>query len=289
MKKVAFLVNPTSGVNKHLDRVEMIRSFCPPSLSYDILLWEKRDQKDELFRKALQGDYEIIAAVGGDGTVNAMASALSGTSKTLAIIPLGSGNGLARHLEIPLDTKKAIQLLETGRTRSIDTCCLNQKTFFCTAGVGFDAHIGKLFAESRKRGMSTYAAMTIRELFTYKPQTYRITVDGVSSEHKAFLIAFANAAQYGGNAFIAPMADIADGLIDVSIVSPFPVIRGFPLAYRLFTKNIHNSPLVRTLRGKHIILERVNPGPVHYDGEPDVMGDKLEITILPSSLRVLTP
>ncbi|HXC04120.1 MAG TPA: YegS/Rv2252/BmrU family lipid kinase, partial [Bacteroidia bacterium] len=252
-------------------------------------LWEHRSQKEELFRKALEGDYETVVAVGGDGTVNAVASALSGTSKKLGIIPLGSGNGLARHLGIPLDPVKALHMLGTAQTKLIDTCLLNGKTFFCTAGVGFDAHIGKLFAESRKRGMETYASMTIREIFSYIPHQYRLTVDGKEYEHDAFVVAFANAAQYGGNAFIAPLADIQDGLIDISIIKPFPILKGIPMAWRLFNKTLDRSSAVILLRGKHIVLEREKTGPVHYDGEPDIMGEKLEISIIPASLRVLVP
>jgi len=289
MKKIAFLVNPASGAARRQDRTELIRRYCPSGIAYDILLWEKREQKEALFRQALNGDYEAVIAVGGDGTVNAVASALTGTDKALGIVPLGSGNGLARHLGIPLDPIKALGMLDKARIQKIDTCYLNQKTFFCTAGVGFDAHIGKLFAESRKRGMATYAGMTIREIFSYQPQLYKLTVDGEVSEHRAFLIAFGNAAQYGGNAYITPQADIQDGLIDISIIRPFPILKGLPLAYRLFNKNLGDSRDVLQLKGKQILLQRHGAGPVHYDGEPDVMGEKLEISIIPSSLNVLIP
>jgi diacylglycerol kinase (ATP) len=289
MNKIAIIVNPKSGQGRRNNRVDLIRSAIPKDISYDILLWEKAEQKDELFSRALQDDYAIVAAAGGDGTVNMVASALSGSGKTLAIIPFGSGNGLARHLRIPLDTVKATQLLGSGRTQVIDACFLNEKPFFCTAGVGFDAHIGKLFAESKLRGMLSYAAMTVKEVLLYKPGHYKLTIDGISSEHPAFLVTFANAAQYGGDAYIAPLADIGDGMIDVTIIHPFSLLRGIPIAFRMFAHNLQHSSAVCMLRGKHIVLERSAPGPVQYDGEPDIMGERLEITIRPGALKVLVP
>ncbi|HEV7232069.1 MAG TPA: diacylglycerol kinase family protein [Bacteroidia bacterium] len=289
MKKIAFIVNPKSGQHRSQDRARLIQSLVPEGLDYDILMWEKLEQKEELFKRALSGQYQIVAAAGGDGTVNTVAAALCGTDISLAIIPFGSGNGLARHLNIPMDTGKALQLLKTGRERKIDACEINQKLFFCTAGAGFDAHIGKLFAESRNRGMRTYAQMIIRQIAAYKPLRYKLHIDGVVSEHEAFLITFANAAQYGGNAYIAPLANIEDGLIDISIIYPFPLLKGLLIAYRMFNKSLHHSHDVQLLRGKHIILERAEPGPVHYDGEPDTMGTRLEIKILPSRLKVIVP
>jgi diacylglycerol kinase (ATP) len=289
MKKVAFIVNPKSGQHRSQDRARLIQSLVPEGLDYDILIWERREQKEELFRQALSGQYNIVAAAGGDGTVNTVAASLSDTNIALAIIPFGSGNGLARHLRIPMDTEKALQLLKTGQERRIDMCEINQKKFFCTAGVGFDAHIGQLFAESKSRGMSTYAKMIISQLATYKPHKFILTIDGIVSEHEAFLITFANAAQYGGNAYIAPLADIEDGQIDISIIHPFPLLKGLPIAFRMFNKSLHHSNYVQMLRGKNIILERVEPGPMHYDGEPDIMGTRLDVKIHPSALKVIVP
>jgi len=295
MRKIAFIVNPKSGQGRRLNRAELIRQSLPSGAACDILLWEKPEQKDQLFRQALEGDYDTIAACGGDGTVNMVAAAVAkasaaGLTKSLAIIPFGSGNGLARHLGIPLETKKAVELAYSGTLRSIDVCALQDKPFFCTAGVGFDAHIGKLFAESRFRGMISYAGMTLKEVIRYKPATYTLTVDGKTQPPlSAFLIAFANAAQYGGDAYVAPLADIQDGIIDITIIHPFPLLLGLPVVFRMFAGSLQHSRHVTLLKGKHIVLERQKPGPVHYDGEPDMMGTRLEITIQPGALSVITP
>jgi diacylglycerol kinase (ATP) len=295
MRKIAFIVNPKSGQSRKQNRAELIRSHIPPGVLYDILLWERQGQIAELFRKALEGDYDVIAAAGGDGTVNMVATALaeaavSGNEKSLGIIPFGSGNGLARHLGIPLDTGKAVRLVAGGKAKSIDVCRMNDKPFFCTAGVGFDAHIGKLFAESRIRGMISYAGMTLQEVLRYQPGKYKLTIDGKTlPEFKAFLVTFANAAQYGGDAYIAPLADIQDGLLDVTIIHPFSLLRGIPIVYRMFANSLQHSSQTTMLKGKHILLERSAPGPVHYDGEPDMMGERIEVTIRQGGLQVIVP
>ncbi len=289
MKKVGFIINPKSGTDRKINREDLIRQFVPAGLDFEIFLWKKLEDKEELFRQAMNSDCTIIAAVGGDGTVNNVAAAVSGSQKALAIIPFGSGNGLARHLGIPTDTQAALQLLNKAKTSVIDSCYLNDKAFFCTAGLGFDAHIGKLFAESKNRGMASYAWMTLKEISAYKPVRYKLTIDGQSSVQEAFLITFANSAQYGGNAYIAPEADIQDGLIDITIIRPFPLYKGLELAYRLFNKSLAKSEYVTILKGKHIQIERIQDGPVQFDGEAAIMGNTIELRIEPSSLRVIVP
>lgn len=289
MKKIAFVINPNAGGNRKVNRLDLIRKLVPAGLDHEFFLWKKREDKDELLQNVLNSDCDIVAAVGGDGTVNSVAAAVCGTTKTLAIIPFGSGNGLARHLGIPLVPEQAIRLLNDGHTVLIDTCYLNQQAFFCTAGIGFDAHIGKLFAESKSRGISGYAWMTFKEVSTYKPSTYTLTIDGQRSEHEAFLITLANAAQYGGKAYIAPEAHIQDGMIDLTIIRPFPLVMGPGLVYKLFFKSLKSSRYVEMLRGKHIVIERNERGPIQFDGESAEMGTRLEIRIVPASLKVIVP
>jgi diacylglycerol kinase (ATP) len=289
MRKIAFVINPNAGGDRKRNRLELIRKLIPVGLDYELFLWEKQEDKEELFRNVMNSSCDVVAAVGGDGTVNHVAAAVKGSGKTMAIIPFGSGNGLARHLGIPLQTDRALGLLSSGRTQVIDSCYLNDKPFFCTAGIGFDAHIGKLFAESKTRGMTGYAWMTLKEFSSYKASKYTLTIDGQQIEQDAFLITFANAAQYGGQAYIAPHADIQDGLIDLTIIRPFPLLAGAGLVYKLFSKGLKNSGYVQMLRGKHILIERNEPGPVQFDGETAEMGIKLELRAVPGSLKVIVP
>jgi diacylglycerol kinase family enzyme len=229
-------------------------------------------------------------AVGGDGTVNEIAKALINTQAIMGILPIGSGNGLARHLQIPLQPRKAIQLINKQKYLAIDYGLINNTPFFCTCGVGFDALIGEKFAQCKGRGLSNYVKTTIREYFNYKPEMYQITIDNERKINRpAFLITFANGSQYGNNAYIAPHADISDGKLDMCILSPFKLYKAPGIGIRLFAKNIDKSSLMHSERASNIILERASEGVVHFDGEPCRMGKKLEISLINKGLNVLIP
>ena len=287
-KKAVFIINPKAGTKNIADLPEKINSELKDHFYSDILFWEhpEMDIKSIVKENISQGT-DIFVAIGGDGTVNKVAEALTGTGVPLGIIPTGSGNGLSRHLKIPLNLKKAIRSLINGNTIDIDTCKINNRPFFCTSGVGFDAYVGKLFADSGKRGFKTYAKIIMSEFARYQPQEYILTIDGEVIRTEAFLVTFANAGQYGNAAVIAPDADICDGYIDVIILKPFRVINSLELATRLYTRTIHMSKWTETYRGKEISLTRKTPGMVHYDGEPYEMGESLDISIDPLSLRVI--
>jgi diacylglycerol kinase family enzyme len=229
-------------------------------------------------------------AVGGDGTVNEIAKVLINTPATMGIIPVGSGNGLARHLKIPLQPGRAIQTINNLKYQAIDVGMINHTPFFCTCGVGFDALIGDKFAQCKGRGLSNYVKTTISEYFNYQPETYQITVDNEEKiERQAFLITFANASQYGNNAFIAPKADICDGELDICILSPFRLYRAPVIGVRLFAGNIDKSPLMYCKKGSKVMLERSSEGVIHFDGEPFQMGKKLEISLISKGLNIIIP
>ena len=166
---------------------------------------------------------------------------------------------------------------------------MNGVFFACTSGIGFDALIGKLFAESKTRGFYTYFKLTMSQFMNYQPQDYKLFIDEKEINTKAFLITFANASQYGNNAYIAPQADIQDGFIDICILKPFSAWNVLALGMRMFNKNIHQSPFMETYRTRNLLVKRAKSGPVHYDGEPHEMGEVLRYEILHSSLNVLVP
>lgn len=288
-RKIAYIVNPNAGVLDKKQIIELIKKHTPVGVDYEIINWESPPQGKEITKRVIAEAFSTAVAVGGDGTVNEISKALVGTDISLAIIPIGSGNGLARHLKIPLDITKAIQLIGQGEERIIDSCFINGKAFFCTSGIGFDAHIGKLFAESKTRGFSTYAKITISQLMRYKPVEYNLTINNETIKRKAFLITFANASQYGNDAFIAPQASVKDGLIDVCILKPFKFWNVPSIAWKFFNKSINSSAFMETYKVSEVDVEREATGPAHYDGEPDLMGAKLTIRIKPSSLRVIAP
>lgn len=286
--KVAFIINPISGAKNKNYLPALIKETAESlNVSADIYFTEYANHAAILTQELVNKGYNRIVAVGGDGTINEVGKELINSTAELAIIPQGSGNGLARHLLIPLSAEKAVKLALSNQSEAIDTAFINNKPFFCTAGVGFDALIGNKFAESKSRGFSTYATIATKEFIRYKPQTYKITVDGIEYTREAFLITIANASQYGNNAFIAPQAQLQDGILDIAIVSEIPVIAGPFFAAKMFLKELESSRYVEYFKGESIQIDRIAEDYIHYDGEPGRMGAHLDLRILPASLKVV--
>lgn len=287
--KIVFVVNPNAGSVKKYNIIDIIHSETPDNVYYEIIPWDRPEQKYEIRKRLVEGGYSKAIAVGGDGTVNSMGKALIETNIALGIVPVGSGNGLARHLGIPLEVKEAIRLIAHGREKQVDVCYVNDKPFFCTSGIGFDALIGVKFASSKRRGLLSYVSITIKELMRYKAGEYKLIFDGKEIRRKAFLITFANAAQYGNDAYIAPKADISDGLLDVCILKPFYFWQAPLIAIKLFNKTIDISASMETFKTASVRILRDNEGPVHYDGEPVIMGKELEYKLKRKALKVIVP
>jgi YegS/Rv2252/BmrU family lipid kinase len=286
-QKIAFVINPNAGVKKKINILEFIKTHFPKHISYDLIVWKNKDDFESIKQQLLLGNYSIVVACGGDGTVNQVASVVAHTSMALGIFPLGSGNGLARSNRIPLNLNKALQIIEKAQIKKIDGALINNHPFFCTAGVGFDAHIANEFATSTKRGFVTYFKTTVKEFFSYSPGLYKITIDGRIIETKAFLITIANAGQWGNDVYIAPEAELSDGILNVSILKPFSKFMIPMIGIKLFSKKIHNSNYLISEKGKQINIEFNGELPVHYDGEPLLVKDKLSISIMPLALNVV--
>ena len=213
--------------------------------------------------------------------------ALIHTDTALGIIPCGSGNGLARHLQIPLEPKAAIDIINESSVACIDYGKINNIPFFCTCGVGFDAFVSLKFADSGKRGLLTYLENTLHESLSYKPETYEIENEEGTVKYKAFLIACGNASQYGNNAYIAPQASLTDGLMDVTILEPFTVLDVPSLSFQLFNKTIDQNSRIKTFRTKKIKIHRSKPGVMHYDGDPIMGGKDIEVELIPHGLNII--
>lgn len=291
-KNILFVINPISG-GKSKKRVEqlIIDHLDHQKYEYEMAYSNAVDHARKLSRSAVHLGFDTVVAVGGDGTVNEVAKGIMSINANaeLGIIPFGSGNGLARHLHIPLDVKKAIGVLNQNKVKVIDTATLNDEPFFNMAGVGFDAHISAMFANNKKRGFSGYVKSVFRELNNYISQEYKLTVDGTAITEKAFMISFANSTQFGNNAHIAPLADISDGLLDLAIVKPFPIYQFPALAWRLMSGTAHRSSFVKVIKAKEIEVVREKNGAVHLDGEPKMLNGQINIKIKPLSLKVLVP
>lgn len=240
-------------------------------------------------QKAREGVYAVVA-VGGDGTINEVARSLAHTQTALGIIPCGSGNGLARHLQIPLDPVKAIDILNGGIKETIDYGVINQVPFFCTCGVGFDAFVSLKFSQAGRRGPLTYIEKALQESLKYRPETYEVDIDNnLSLHYKAFLIACGNASQYGNNAYITPRAALNDGMLDVTILEPFAVLDVPALSFQLFNKTIDQNSRIKTFRCRTLHIHRAQPGVVHFDGDPVMMGQDIDIKIMEKGLQVIVP
>ena len=290
-EKILFLINPISGTKHKGHLPGMIIELIDTTIfDVEVVITKFKGEATDIVRQKLLDNYRYFVAVGGDGTVNEIAKALINTKGIMGIIPVGSGNGLARHLHIPLQPRKAIQIINKLKYQAIDYGLINNSPFFCTCGVGFDALIGEKFAQCKGRGLANYVKTTIKEYFNYKPEMYQITIDNERTINRpAFLITFANGSQYGNNAYIAPNADICDGKLDICIISPFRLFRAPEIGFRLFAKNIDKSSLMYSERASHILLERASEGVVHFDGEPHRMGKSIEISLVNNGLNVIIP
>ena len=253
----------------------------------NIAFTEYAGHATELARQYARMGFDAVVAVGGDGTVNEIAQGIRDTQTALGIIPMGSGNGFARHLSIPMRANKAIELLNHSEPISVDYGLANGKLFVSTCGTGFDAVVADQFAGSIKRGIGTYVQNILKEVFTYHPQTYRIVGDGWDVTHKAFLITFANSNQWGNEAKIAPKASVQDGLMDIMLMSSHAILASASLALRLFTGNIDDSHFMDTIRAKEVTLERESAAPFHIDGDPVEMDKDIQIRIVADGLKVL--
>jgi len=295
--RILFIINPVSGVGKQKTLEQLVPEILNtnegvnPYFDYQFAYTQCVGHAIEIARDAAV-NFDIIVAVGGDGTVNEICQGLRGTNKAIAIIPTGSGNGLARHLKIPIDIKKAIGIINNYHIETIDTANINQYLFVNIAGIGFDAHIGHKFSNTKHRGFWSYMKITLQEYWNYKPLKYKVKIDGKvykKKRKKYFLISFANSSQYGNNAYISPDAQINDGLIDVCFLKPFPAIAALMMGLRLFLKTMDQSVLVTIVRAKEIEVESKKPLEAHIDGEPIMFGKKIRITINHNALKVLVP
>ena len=288
-RKIVFIINPISGTNSKEDIPDLIeKRLDHERYDYEIQLTGYAGHATEIARNCVERQTDVAVAVGGDGTVNEVARALTHSETALGILPCGSGNGLARHLCIPLDKKKALDIINACNIEAFDYGIINDLPFFCTCGMGFDAFISLKFAESGKRGPITYVENVLKEGLKYKPETYEVETDDGAHRYKAFLIACANASQYGNNAYIAPGATMKDGEMDVIIMEPFDTLEAPQIAADLFMKTLPNNSKIKTFRTKHLHISRKQPGAIHYDGDPIMTDKEVDVHIEPHGIRILT-
>jgi|WetSurMetagenome_2_1015567.scaffolds.fasta_scaffold172017_1 diacylglycerol kinase (ATP) len=290
LQKAIFIMNPVSGgvktaqVMRLLDRWVDRRKY-----RFEVELTQYPGHAEELSRKAAAASADVVVAVGGDGTVNEVARGLVGTGVRMGIIPAGSGNGLARHLCIPANIRRAIEVINRGKTVRIDTATLNGRLFVNVAGVGFDAFVAKKFAKAPKRGFWSYFKISISEYFLYKPKKYRLVIDGQEITRRALLVSFANSSQFGNNATINPGAKLDDGLIDICIVKKIPFYRILYISTALFLGKFDKTKYIEIIKAREATLTRKRGKVIHLDGDPCKGGKTIELKTYPLSLQVVVP
>ncbi|MBI4930104.1 MAG: YegS/Rv2252/BmrU family lipid kinase [Bacteroidetes bacterium] len=312
-KKILFIINPISGVGRHRTVERLIDERLNRTIfDYELAYTKASKHAIELSKQGAEENFEIIVAVGGDGSVNEVGRSLVDVGRdlksrpALAILPCGSGNGTARHLDIPMNLEKAMQVINQHKVTTIDTFKVNDETVINAAGIGFAAHIAHEFSKFKKRGFRNYLKIAVRDSLKYKSQMCEIDAlpqplplgGEISSANPPqwgghrrgffFIIDICNGTQWGNNAVIAPHAENDDGLLDLCVVKDFP-FRNFPLmAARLFTHSIHRSKFVEIIKVKEVTI-RQEKTIAHIDGEPYNMGNELRIKINPLSLKVIVP
>jgi YegS/Rv2252/BmrU family lipid kinase len=284
------IINPISGTGSKKGVVEMVeQAMGACGHDVDVRLTGARGDATRLAGEAAAKGYHGVLACGGDGTVNETARALCGTETALGILPAGSGNGLARHLQIPVDIAMALKVIADGNVVDSDYGTVNGRPFFCTFGMGFDAAVSHRFARQSRRGILSYVKSAISEYVQYRPQTYTVSANGKLLTEKAFLIAVCNASQWGNNAYIAPEASITDGLLDITIVHSGTAIDAAVMGMDIFTGYINKNTMVHTFRAPACVIYRNGAGEAHIDGEPMMMDDILDVKCHHGALKVFTP
>ena len=287
MKNIAFIVNPISGTKSKNRLAKQIReSLDLQQFAPTVVVTEYAGHATQLAQQFALQDYYAVVAVGGDGTINEVASGLIGSQTALGIVPNGSGNGFARHLDISTRMNRAVEMLNNSEPILVDYGMVNDKPFFSTCGVGFDAVVAANFSDT-ERGLKGYMQTILKDLFQYKPERYHIEGEGIDLTTTAFLVNFANASQWGYDAYIAPKASVQDGWLDIAVVSEFPMVIAAGLALRLFTKTIDEMVHMNMLRAKELTLTREDEGIMQIDGTPVMMPATLHVKIVEDGLKVL--
>lgn len=285
------MINPASGRRRDLGRLrKTIEARCSRAgLDFTTRICDEVGELDSILRQAAGDGTDVVVAVGGDGTVHEIGTRLIDSPLALGILPVGSGNGLARHLGVSIDPVGALDGIASSRIETIDTARAALRPFLGVAGVGFDAAVAHRFGLRGRRGLLAYAEEAMWLLRGYRPERYEVKVDGEPIETTALLVAVANSSQYGNQARIAPAASLADGQLDLCILEQPPLLAVPILLRKLFAGTLRDGAGVVIRRGRSITVVRSGEGPAHLDGEPLTMPARIEFEIRPRSLRVLVP
>jgi diacylglycerol kinase (ATP) len=286
-QRIRFIINPISGVGKKGDLPDLIEKYLDHSkFDYDIVFTEYRKHAKKLAYEASMNGVDIVCAVGGDGSVHEVGTSLIGTQTKLAILPCGSGNGLARHMGIPVNIPKAIECINKEASIRMDTVLVNDKPFLGIGGYGFDAIVAKKFDSYHKRGFWSYVKLVLREFVRYNPINISVDLNGEIKNMPVVLCTIANASEFGNGFVVSPTSDVTDGKIELCILKPFSIWSAPSVIFRFFRRTSHKSKFAEVIPFQKARI-KLSQKIAHYDGEPFDVRDELNIQVVPSSLNIL--
>ncbi|NML36461.1 diacylglycerol kinase family lipid kinase [Chitinophaga sp. G-6-1-13] len=290
MKKILFIINRKAGTDRE-KRLEgaISRHFPANQFQVSITHLAYLGHGADLAREAVKNGVDTVVAVGGDGSINEVAQGLIGSNTAMAILPLGSGNGLARALKIPLDIDKALRLIVNNKQRPIDVGYANEHLFLSNAGVGFDALIAEQFKHTKKRGLVGYAKLVLKSFSSYNPEAYHISIDGRQLDEKAFLLTVANGNQFGYEFKLAPGASVFDGQLDLCIMPPVRFYHLLPVSFHSLIGNIDKTRYLKHLTGKEITIRSSSLQYLQVDGDAvPINGDGMvRLSVKPAAIKVV--
>lgn len=297
-RKLMIVINPKAGVASGHDAKSAILAEAGKlrysengvEIPYILDVRETRHagHANELAHEAVENEYYGVLACGGDGTVNEVARGVCGSSVALGIIPLGSGNGLARHLGIPMTITGAMKVIAEDRLLAADYATANNRPFFCTFGVGFDAEVSEKFNRTPGRGLKNYIRTAFDEYLSYRSSTYTIIANGERITEKAMIVAVCNASQYGNNAYIAPQASIKDGLLDITVVHTGNIFENAAAVFDVLTGMVGKTATCTTFQASSLRIIRNSDGAVHFDGEAASLDHVIDITCHHAKLNIFS-
>jgi len=292
LRKILIIINKKAGTDRNKDIQTWIDQYLPkPAFEVELATLQYLGHGTDLAKKAVEDGVDTVVAVGGDGSINEIAKGLINTDTKLAIIPLGSGNGLARALSIPLHPAKAFQVLAGGKQRKMDVGYANGHLFLSNAGIGFDALIADQFQHSKKRGLINYARLVIGGFKNYQPGKYAIKSGTKELEQEAFLFTVANGNQFGYDFKIAGDASVFDGKLDICLVPPIGFWGLLPLTLHSLKGTVTRSKYMHHFTGQEIVVTGKDVDCLQVDGDAVPIGSPGQVTfkILPAAINIIIP
>jgi YegS/Rv2252/BmrU family lipid kinase len=288
-KKVLFIVNKRSGLGFQASVEDRMLNVCNKNDAIGSIAYTQAiGHATALANEASVNNFDYVIAVGGDGTINEVAQGLIHSNTAMGILPRGSGNGLARHLGIPLNLAEAIDQLFFNKVIRMDTLFVNERLSLNVSGIGFDGHVANLFATTKIRGLVGYVVLAVKEYIKFRQFKAEVFLGEKKIVRSAFIIALANSTQYGNDIRIAPLASVSDGLLNISIMKKVPLYR-LDFAYSFLRGQIKESDMIESIETSKVMVKTSTPVPFHVDGESCGLHDTFNIQVNPASLSVLVP